>query len=72
MSLQTFSVDGLRCAGCVDNVTQAFLALDGISSVDVALETAAPSAVRIEADHDVDPDRLQAALSAIGDFRIRN
>jgi copper chaperone len=71
MTQQTFSVDGLRCAGCADRVTQALLMLDGVSGVEVTLQTAAPSSVHVEADRVLDPDRVQAALAANGDFRIR-
>lgn len=70
MTGQTFSVAGLRCAACADTVTQALLTLDGVSRVDITLQTAAPSSVHIEADRVLDPHRVQAALTASGDFRI--
>ena len=50
MTQQTFSVLGLRCEGCVDTVKQALLTIDGVSVVEVTLQTAAPSSVQVEAD----------------------
>jgi len=71
MTEQTFAVDGLRCGGCVDMVKRALLGLDGVSGVDVALQKGAPSPVHVQADRVLDPDRVQAALAASGDFRIQ-
>jgi copper chaperone len=71
MTRQTFSVDGLRCAGCVDTVKQALLTLDGVSGVEITLQTAAPSSVHVEADRVLDPHRIQATLATSGDFRIQ-
>jgi copper chaperone CopZ len=71
MTRQTFFVKGLRCVGCADTVKQAILSLDGVSDVDVTLATGAPSSVHVEADRVLEPDRVQAALAAKGDFRIR-
>ena len=70
MTQQTFAVDGLRCAGCADTVKRALLGLDGVSGVDVTLQTAAPSSVHVETDRMLDPARVQTALAASGDFRI--
>lgn len=73
MTQQTFSVLGLRCEGCVDTVKQALLTIDGVSVVEVTLQTAAPSSVQVEADRILDPERVQAALTAGGgDFRIQS
>jgi copper chaperone len=72
MTQQTlFFVEGLRCAGCVDTVKQALLTLEGVSGVEIALLTDAPSSVHVEADRLMDPGRAQAALTASGDFRIQ-
>ncbi|MEI7717279.1 MAG: heavy-metal-associated domain-containing protein [Mycobacterium sp.] len=70
MAHQTFAVDGLKCAGCADTVTQALVALDGVSAVDVELFDGAPASVRIQADQVLDTDRVQSALAAKGDFRV--
>lgn len=71
MTQHTFSVTGLRCAGCADTVKEALLALDGVTGVDVSLGTEAPSSVHVEADRVLDPDRVQAAMAAKGEFRIQ-
>lgn len=71
MTQQTFDVDGLRCEGCVDTVRDTILEIGGVIAVDVTLGTAAPSVVRVEADHDVDLDLVQRSLSEQGEFRIR-
>lgn len=71
MTQQTFAVDGLRCAGCADTVKQALSRIDGVRDVDVTLQTGSSSSVHIEADRVLDPDHVQAALAASGDFRIQ-
>jgi copper chaperone CopZ len=50
MTRQTFAVDGLHCAGCADMVKQALLKLDGVSGVEITLQTGAPSPVHVETD----------------------
>jgi copper chaperone CopZ len=71
MTQQTFSVAGMRCARCADTVKQTLLKMDGVSAVEVALQTGAPSPVHVQADRVLDPDHVQAALAANGDFRIQ-
>lgn len=71
MSPQTLAVDGLHCGGCVNTVRVALLELTGVRSVDVTLGTGVPSTVVIEADHALDLDDIQAALSDRGDFVLR-
>jgi copper chaperone len=71
MTPQTFSVDGLRCAGCADTVKDALLKLDGVSAVEVALQSGAPSPVHVQADRVLDLDHVQTVLAASGDFRIQ-
>jgi hypothetical protein len=70
MALHTFAVEGLRCSGCADTVTQALVALDGVSAVDVELRDGEAASVRVEADRVLDTDCVQAALAAKGDFRV--
>ena len=71
MTRQAFDVDGLRCAGCVNTVKEAIGALDGVRTVDVALQTTSPSRVTVDADDDVDLDDVQRSLDGLGDFRVR-
>ncbi|BAX93285.1 heavy-metal-associated domain-containing protein [Mycobacterium shigaense] len=71
MTQQTFAVTGLRCGGCVDTVKQVLLKLDGVKDVDVTLQTAAASSVRIETDRLLEQQRVQEALATKGDFQIQ-
>jgi len=71
MTGQTFAVDGLRCGGCVNMVKQALLGLEGVSGVEVALQKGSSSPVHVRADRVLDPDRVQAALAASGNFRLQ-
>lgn len=70
MAQQIFDVEGLHCGGCVNTVRETLLALQGVRGVEITLATAAPSVVRIEADHAVDLDLIQRSLAERGDFRI--
>lgn len=70
MTQQTFDVDGLHCGGCVNTVRETFLALSGVTAVQVTLGTETPAVVRVEADGDLDPDLVQRSLAARGDFRL--
>ncbi|AGZ51539.1 heavy-metal-associated domain protein [Mycobacterium kansasii 824] len=70
MAEQTFSVDGLRCAGCVDTVTNALTALQRVNSVAVDLDADGPSTVRISADVELTREQVQAALAGSGDFSV--
>ncbi|KZS60287.1 heavy-metal-associated domain-containing protein [Mycobacterium ostraviense] len=70
MAEQTFSVDGLRCAGCVDTVTSALTSLEPVTSVAVDLDADGPSTVRISAEVELTREQVQAALSGSGDFSV--
>ncbi|ETW24225.1 heavy-metal-associated domain-containing protein [Mycobacterium gastri] len=70
MAEQTFSVDGLRCAGCVDTVTSALRSLAPVTSVAVDLDADGPSTVRISAEVELTREQVQAALSGSGDFSV--
>jgi copper chaperone CopZ len=70
MAEQTFSVDGLHCAGCVANVTAALSALEPVSDVDVDLDSAGSSTVRISTSAELTRDQVQAALDGEGNFSV--
>ncbi|ORB84926.1 heavy metal transporter [Mycobacterium kansasii] len=70
MAEQTFSVAGLRCAGCVDTVTTALTSLDPVGSVTVDLDADGTSTVRISAAVEITREQVQAALSESGDFSV--
>lgn len=71
MTVQAFDVDGLHCGGCVNTVRETLLGLAGVTAVNVALGTTAPSIVRVEADDELDLDFVQRSLTERGEFRIR-
>lgn len=67
---QTFSVTGLSCQSCVNHVTGALTALDGVHSVTVDLEPNAASTVHIGASRELGDDEVQAALAEEGDYLV--
>lgn len=71
MTQQSFSVTGLHCGGCVKTVSEALLALPDVRAVDVTLGDGTPSTVHIDADGELDTDRVQAALDARGSFQVQ-
>lgn len=67
---QTFSVTGLNCQSCVNHVTGALTALDGVRSVTVDLEPKATSTVHVEASRELGDDEVQAALAEEGNYLL--
>jgi copper ion binding protein len=59
----TLIVQGMTCNHCVMSVTRALRALDGVTSVEVDLQTK-----RVEVEHEasVERARLGAAIEAVG------
>ena len=70
MGQQQFSVDGLHCQGCVRTVTEALMALPGVTAVDVDLDAQATSAVRIVAEPLLSAAEVRAALDTQGSFSV--
>ncbi|BBX96589.1 heavy-metal-associated domain-containing protein [Mycobacterium lacus] len=70
MAEQTFSLNGLRCQGCVDTVTTALGSLGSVSAVSVDLDTEGTSTVRISTDVELTRAQVQAALAGRGNFSI--
>lgn len=58
MAKKLVNIEGMKCDGCVENVTKAFDALEGVSKVEVSL--ANKNAI---VDGDVSDDALKAALA---------
>jgi copper chaperone CopZ len=52
-------------------VSEALLTLPGVQAVDVTLGDGAPSTVHIDADGELDTDRVQTALDARGSFQVQ-
>jgi copper chaperone CopZ len=67
---QTFSVTGLSCQSCVNHVTGALSALDGVLSVSVELEPKGISMVHVDAAQPPSDDEVQAALAEEGDYSL--
>lgn len=38
MAKKLVNIEGMKCDGCVDNVTKAFSALNGVDNVNVSLD----------------------------------
>ena len=65
---QTFSVTGLNCQSCVNHVTSALSALEGVQSVSVELEPKGTSTVHVEASQLLGDDQVQEALAEEGNY----
>lgn len=58
---QEFSVQKMKCMGCVSTVKAAVESLEGITAVDVDLEGA-----KATVEGDFDPEVVAAAITAAG------
>lgn len=63
MTTTTFTVQGMTCGHCVSAVTDEVGQIQGVSDVDVDLET---GAVTITSEGDVDEDVVRAAVEEAG------
>ncbi|BBA90575.1 heavy-metal-associated domain-containing protein [Mycobacterium pseudoshottsii] len=70
MTEQTFAVTGLRCEGCVETITNALSALPSVLTVEVELDAAGASAVRVCTDTELTREQVQATLADNGDFAV--
>jgi copper chaperone len=57
------TVTGMTCQHCVMSVTEEISEIDGVSTVDVALES---GAVTVLADREVGREEIQAAVTEAG------
>ena len=60
MEKKVLNVEGMSCSHCVNAVTKALTALDGVSAVDVSLENKT-----VAVDYDADKVSLDAIREAI-------
>ena len=67
---QTFSVTGLSCQSCVNQVTEALSALPGVGGVRIDLEPKGASAVHVEASRSLTDDEVQEALTTEGNYSL--
>lgn len=57
------SIEGMSCQHCVHHVQEALKELDGVKSAKVSLEG---KSAEIELDHDVDDEKIRAAVDEAG------
>ena len=70
MSTQNFAVAGMTCGHCASAVTEELEALDGVSNVQVALVAGGTSAVTVEAERELTPAEVAAALDEAGNYSL--
>jgi copper chaperone len=63
MTTQTFSVQGMTCGHCVQAVTDEIQQIDGVTGVEVALET---GSVTVASDAGIDEAAVRAAVDEAG------
>lgn len=66
MSTQTFTVTGMTCHHCVNAVTEEVSAIDGVSSVEIALVPEGTSTVNVTSEHPLDVESVRAAVDEAG------
>lgn len=62
----TYSVAGMTCDHCVKAVTDELSALDGVTSVEVALADDGPSAVTVTSEQPLEESAVAAAVDEAG------
>ncbi len=70
MSTQNFSVDGMTCGHCASAVTQELKAVEGVTHVTVDLVAGGTSAVTVEAERELTPAEVAAALDEAGNYSL--
>ena len=63
MSVESFNVVGMTCGHCVAAVTSEVSKIDGVTKVDVDLDS---GAVTVESDRPIDPNAFAAAIDEAG------
>lgn len=63
---QTFDVTGMTCNNCVNHVTKAVAAVDGVCCVDIELNANGVSHVLVTSPAAVSPDAVKSAVEAAG------
>jgi copper chaperone CopZ len=66
MTTQILDVTGMTCGHCAQSVTTELAALDGVTSVDVALVPGGTTAVTVTTHARVSDDALRAAVDEAG------
>lgn len=66
MSTKIVNVLGMTCGHCVQAVTEEVQKIDGVTGVDIALNTEGASQVTISADVDLSDSDIAAAIDEAG------
>jgi copper chaperone len=64
MTTREFTIDGMACQGCADNVTNAIAKIPGVQSAKVSL--AEKKAVVVADPSQVPSDKIEASVAAAG------
>ncbi len=67
MTTATYQVNGMTCGHCSQSVTNEVKKIEGVTDVDVDLET---GAVRVTSESPVDEPAFRAAVDEAGDFEV--
>lgn len=62
----TLNVTGMTCHHCVSSVKEELGEIDGVSNIDVALNTGGTSVVTFDADASVTDDQIRDAIDEAG------
>lgn len=68
MTNATYTVTGMTCSHCVSVVTSGLSAIDGVTDVDVDLET---GQAKVTSDQPLDDDSVAAAIDEAG-YQLRS
>jgi copper chaperone CopZ len=64
MTIREFTIEGMACQGCADNVTNAITKIPGVQSADVSLD--AKKAVVVADPSLVPSEKIEASVAAAG------
>jgi copper chaperone CopZ len=65
-TVTTYRVAGMTCGHCVSAVTEELSGLEGVASVDVALDPAGESTVTVTSDRPLPAQQVAAAVDEAG------
>jgi len=66
MPEKNIKVQGMTCDHCVNSVTDELNKISGVTGVNIALNTDAPTPVNIVADNDISDADIKAAVEEAG------
>ncbi|HYX45061.1 MAG TPA: cation transporter [Acidimicrobiales bacterium] len=67
MTTTTYQVNGMTCGHCMQSVANEVKKIEGVTDVDVDLET---GAVRITSEAPIDEAAVRAAVDEAGDYEV--